>query len=61
MADVKKVITLLIDSLQAELEQVQYQVGAFCERIEQLLWTYKEEEFQQSLKFVKDKDTEWNK
>ena len=57
----KRVITLLIDYLQAELEQVQYQVGAFCERIEQLLWTYKEEEFQQSLKYDKDIDTQSNK
>lgn len=48
-------------NLKAELDSVQEQVGDFCERIEQLLWAYKEEEFQQSLKFVKDKDAEWNK
>ena len=51
--------TPYITSLQEEMQKVQRNVENFCQQIEQLLWAYKEEEFQHGLKFVKDKDSEW--
>ncbi|XP_067930714.1 uncharacterized protein [Watersipora subatra] len=47
--------------VQEEAEVVQNQVGEFCDRIEGLLWEFKEEQFRQGIKFVKDKDAAWNK
>lgn len=46
---------------QAETNQVQSQVDDFNQRIEEVIWNYKQEQFQQNLKFVQDKDTAWNK
>ncbi|XP_067931874.1 uncharacterized protein [Watersipora subatra] len=47
--------------MMEEVAKVQENVEEFNKRIEQEIWDYKEEEFQQGLKFVKDKDTEWEK
>lgn len=40
---------------------MQENVEEFNTKIEEVVWTHKQEEFQQGLKFVKDKDGEWNK
>jgi len=43
------------------MESIQNQVGDFCQRIETLIWNIKEEQFKQGIKFVKDKDSAWNR
>lgn len=43
------------------MAKVQESVDEFNKKIEEVVWVYKEEEFQQGLRFVEDKDAEWNK
>lgn len=52
---------ILSFNMQEEVAKVQETVQEFNKRVEQDIWEYKEEEFQQGLKFVKDKDAEWEK
>mgnify|MGYP001804105663 FL=1 len=46
---------------QEEVAQVNESVEEFNKKIDDIVWTNKQEEFEQGLKFIKDKDTEWNK
>lgn len=49
------------DTEQEEVAKVQESVEEFNAKIEGLIWSYRQEEFEQGLKFVRDKDGEWNK
>ena len=47
--------------VQEEVAKVQEDVDEFNKQIEELVWEFKEEEFQQGLKFVKDKDAAYER
>lgn len=56
-----RVTIISLSVQQEEVAQVNENVEGFNRKIDDLVWSNKQEEFEQGLKFIKDKDNEWDK